>query len=599
MAAMEKIGCFQFHGFGCWKHMQCGQSIEVQTFTSLDLGPKISFGIMPVSRVLTHEINKTVFKCFSPDSMSDDGEEEDEARWEETGAFPRMMPSRSDSNNHIFTDEPFENDFSTLEVVPEGSKDSTVDTSHDEDFTAFSTTSSDTPAVDNRVEAAIRKALANQQKQTPSPAQLSQGGSSGSSNKAIYPFNIYSSLSRLEEHKKNKKRDQDMASPSSSQPTEKAANTSFASGSSTSRSSHNKKVDIDEMPSPITPMSVGEESSSVMSETHSQVMETTSHHVVTAPHSVVSGRSRRQTRRYMVQHTLSTSQQVNANPATMLKNLFIGIEQERHMHKLAGQNLHAIHNWFLFLPCIFLTLLSGIVVLVFLADLNAIEEVQVYSSIFVGVTALISVFLQAVSKMLDMGTRGTLHDVTAIVLKRLSEDIVLTLSSTETIPAEYVALVSDKLGQALDACPSPLPYKVEVAFSSVSDRMVLMLKPPTGQPARKHVNKLDLMRLYSTMYDELSSEIIHSWAWPFLFPRPRSASEAALRNFKAIITEGREAVQRKQGCVRICCPCTAEDIVERSLFDVVPAASVGEVSSNTVQSNNQYQSRNGTMGHEV
>lgn len=351
------------------------------------------------------------------------------------------------------------------------------------------------------------------------------------------------------------------------------------------------------MPSPLTPMTLAEEPS-VMSETHSQIMmEAESNHGV--PLSVASTRSRRHSKRYIVRHTLSTSQQINANPATMLKNLFIGIEQERHMHKLAGQNLHAVHDWILFLPCIGLTLMSGIVVLIFEADLNVSEDVRVYSSLCVGIFALFSVFLQAVSKMLDMGTRGTLHDVTASVLKRLAEDILLTLSSTENIPAEYVALVSDKLGQALDACPSPLPYKLEAAFSAVSDRMVLMLKPPAGQPARKHVHKLDYMRLYSTAYDELSSEIIHFWAWPFLCPRPRSASEAALRNFIAIITEGREAIQRRQGCLRFCCCCYDEPI-ERSLFDVVPPASIIEVANNNWSSpNNAYRHRVNTVGPEV
>ena len=549
---------------------------------------------MPISRrVTTQQINKTVFQCFSPDGMSDD----EEARWEDTGAFPRVSPNSS--KNHIFTDDDtFENDFATLEIVEEGSKE-TQDANSQEDFTAAaSTTSSDTPAVDNRFDEAVRKIL-NNQKQAPAPAPPpSQGGSSGSNSKTPYPFDLYRSLTHPDD---KKLQDQNNASSvaGASQFTDKqATNASFASGSSTSRNSNAKKGVGEEssMPSPANPMSVGEESSG-MSETQSQAaLEAASN---AAPHSVISARSRRHSRRYMVRHTLSTSQQVNANPTTMLKNLFIGIEQERHMHKLAGQNLNAVHNWFMFLPCIFLTLLSGIAVFVFQADLHLPAEATVYSSIFAGVAAIFSVFLQSVSKMLDLGTRGTLHDITACVLKRLSEDILLTLSSSETIPAEYVALVSDKLGQALDSCTSPLPYKAEAAFSAVSDRMVLMLKPPMGQPARKYLHKLDCMRMYSTVYDELSSEIIHSWAWPFMFPRPRSASEAALRNFKAIVTEGREAVQRMQGCVRALCPCLGEDAVEKSLFEVVPAASVAENSDNTTNSNNPYQIRNAMLRQEV
>jgi hypothetical protein len=354
------------------------------------------------------------------------------------------------------------------------------------------------------------------------------------------------------------------------------------------------------MPSPLTPMTYGDEEASAASDEQRNAVEP--NNIFSTPHSVISVRSRQRNRKYLVRYTLSTSQQVNANPSTMLKNLFIGIEQERHLHKLAAQNLHAVNNWLIFLPCISLTLLSGLLVLIFEADLNVSEEAKVYSSIAVGIASLFAVFLQAISKMLDLGTRGTFHDVTATAMKRLSEEIVLTLSSTESIPPEYVALISEKLGQALDGCPSPIPYKLEAAFSSVSDRMVLMLKPPTGQPARKHVHKLDYMRLYSTLYDELNAEIIHSWAWPFMLPRPRSASEAALRHFKAIISEGREAVNRKPGCIRLCCPCVGEDVVELSLFDVVPPASIGDSSHTTTayqQPKYNYPIRNSMLGHEV
>jgi hypothetical protein len=169
-------------------------------------------------------------------------------------------------------------------------------------------------------------------------------------------------------------------------------------------------------------------------------------------------------------------------------------------------------------------------------------------------------------------------------MKRLSEDILLTLSASDTIPAEYVALIGEKFGQAADACPSSVPYKLDAAFAALSDRMILMFKPPVllGAAPKKHVHKLDFIRLYATAYDELSAEIIDHFAFPFGFPSPRRASDAALSNFKSIITEGKE-VDRSRLCQKWFCPCFSSPDEERSLFDVFPAVyHLGPASSNSV-----------------
>eukprot|EP00538_Stauroneis_constricta_P002365 CAMPEP_0119567052 /NCGR_PEP_ID=MMETSP1352-20130426/34825_1 /TAXON_ID=265584 /ORGANISM="Stauroneis constricta, Strain CCMP1120" /LENGTH=490 /DNA_ID=CAMNT_0007616249 /DNA_START=34 /DNA_END=1506 /DNA_ORIENTATION=- len=260
-----------------------------------------------------------------------------------------------------------------------------------------------------------------------------------------------------------------------------------------------------------------------------------------------------------------------ADPSSMLESLFIGLEQERHMHKLAAQNLRAVNNWLLFLPSFLLTLVAGIVSLVSESTLNISEKARVYYSIGVGVVALVAVFWQAVAKQLDLASRASLHDTTSIALKRLSEDVLLTMSSTSRVSAEYVNLISEKFGQALDGCSSAsvLPIRIESAFAAISDRMVLMLRPPTGQPPRKTFVKLALMRLYSMVYDELTTEIIHHWLWPFSLPLPRRASDAALRNFKEIITEGREA---SRGRGKYCCCFGGAE--ERSLFDVLPPETI-------------------------
>merc|ERR1712176_572760 len=93
-----------------------------------------------------------------------------------------------------------------------------------------------------------------------------------------------------------------------------------------------------------------------------------------------------------------------------------------------------------------------------------------------------------------------------------------------------------------------------------------------GGGPRKHVQKLDLLRLYATVYDELSAEVINYTFFPFVFPDPRNVSESALRNFKMIITEGKE-IDRNQQCYKYFCPCLfGSNENERSLFDVLPPA---------------------------
>ncbi|OEU19052.1 hypothetical protein FRACYDRAFT_237343 [Fragilariopsis cylindrus CCMP1102] len=288
----------------------------------------------------------------------------------------------------------------------------------------------------------------------------------------------------------------------------------------------------------------------------------------------------------MIRYTLATSQQ---------EHLFGSIEEKRYMHRLTAQHLRAIHHWLLFLPAVLLTLISGVLVLVFEADLNLdddkIDIIHVYSSITVGVLLLVSVLWQALCKQLDFGVQGALHDSCAIALKRLSEDILLTLSAVamvETIPAEYVAMIGEKYEQAVDSCATPtsctIPYKLEAAFTTLSNRMRLMLQPlPTimmggenasearGIGSGKNVQNLDLFRLYATAYDELSSQVVNYCLFPFTFPNPRRASEYALRNFKAIITEGKEIDRScgKQYCYKCFCPCFGSLDEERSLFYVL------------------------------
>jgi hypothetical protein len=550
---------------------------------------------MPLGKpTLLGDLQNSAFKSFESTMSEEEEEEDDDLDDWETGAFPNSKGV----GDHVFADEPFTNDsrYYSLDVVKEGSKEETLTGAslrHDE-LMSISMSSSDTPSVNNTTAAGVLQTKNLLDRQSQDPVGIRQTMSSGSSG-GFYPYNIYQTLgshslptvaSTNTADRKDQKEyviNQEHGNNAPSSSTSKPPPPSTSASKLNKQRNVTRKSDREEpssiIPPLVTPMSPDESSYSVYTTMDQQS------HSIQAPQSVFSTRSRRhhhhhQGKRGTIRQTLSTSQPLNANPATMLKTLFVGIEQERHMHKLTALHFRAVHNWLMFLPAIILTMLSGLVVFVFEADLNETDSLQVYSSIFAGTAALISVVWQAVSKQLDLGTRAALHDVTSDAMKRLSEDILLTLSSSSTdrmIPSEYVTLIGEKFGQALDICSaSNMPFKLESAFCAVSDRMMLMLHPPMGQPPRKHVQKLDYMHLYATAYDELTLEMIHHWAWPFAFPQSRRASEAALRNFKAIITLGREMDKTKVGCImRLCCPCFGvKPIVERGLFDVIPEASL-------------------------
>ncbi|KAG7353354.1 hypothetical protein IV203_034623 [Nitzschia inconspicua] len=511
------------------------------------------------------KVQDSIIQCFSP-KHEDDMSDEDEG-WQGNGAFPRRRSPLSTSGeaaHHIFVDEAFDGPYESLAVVNEDSRD-TASSSQD-GLMAISHSSSDTPAINNTA-AAVRDALKKQSK-LQSPASDSKGT-------GFYPFNVYQSLSReMEVERKAKNIPKEEEKRESSRKSQAKVQDNH--------STLNHSI--------LPPTSMEDENSSAITEDHQDLS-------LPPPMSVMSTRSRRHgggSKQHLIRHTLASTQQINANPGHMLKNLFINIEQERQMHKLTAQHLRAIHNWLLFLPSILLTLCAGVMVLVFEAELSWGEDVRVYSSIAVGVISLISVFWQALCKQLDLGVHGALHATAAIALKRLSEDILLTLSATDTIPAEYVALIGEKFGQAIDACPSNIPYQLEAAFSALSDRMILIFRPPMSG-TRTHVQKLDYIRLYATAYDELSAEIIDCVWFPFAFPNPRNASDAALCNFKSIITEGRE-VDRSRCFRKWICPCFTSADEERSLFDVLPLASQIDSAGN---GSPHYPIRNYMLGTDI
>ena len=119
--------------------------------------------------------------------------DEDEESWEghQGGSFPSLSSSKDDK--HIFSDEPFDGNYYTLDTVKEGSKESKeavagAESPEQEEFMAVSVASSDTPAVNNTAGDTVKKGGRKQ------PLGIQQNPSSGSS--GFYPYNIYQSFSK-------------------------------------------------------------------------------------------------------------------------------------------------------------------------------------------------------------------------------------------------------------------------------------------------------------------------------------------------------------------------------------------------------------------
>ena len=501
-----------------------------------------------------------------------------DSQWENSGAFPSSKKSRpiitksngSDSEGdteHIFSDEGFETTFDTLASVNQVTREATL-TPHDNLMT-MSHSSSETPAISNTTTTVVRNAIKK--------SKLGEGRSD-----KMYPYNMFRSIPEGKNEGEDNK-DKSVKQQNGKGSTNPAGKPPRADPKRVREETPTRKSPPARITSLLTP--VQDEPSSVITgddHQHEQNQFIYDYMAEGADVEVMSARSRRHgggSKHHMVRHTLPTSQKVTANPSNMLKNLFISIEEERHLHRLTAQHMRAIHNWFLFLPSILLSLLAGLVVLIFEADINFGDNARVYASISVGVLSLVSVFWQALCKQMDLGTKSALHNACSVALKRISEDILLTMSAAETIPAEYVALIGEKYGQAADACPLTIPYKLEAASAHLSDRMVLMLRPPMGQgSSHKQPKRIDLLRLYATAYDELSAEVINHFAFPFAIPDPRRVSETALRNFKSIIIEGKDK-RRGHSFKSLLCPCFDTDDESTSLFDILAVVEGGHMTT--------------------
>ena len=526
------------------------------------------------------------------DSMSD----EDDESWGATGAFPGSTPSKSIRTlgleeiptERVIAKKEFRGSIESLKAFAETTRE-TMTASFQDSLMALSHSSSDTPSMNNNATAARRDFHEKQSKETEDDGI--DTGNNGK--KESHPFNIYRSFSkdkqeRLEAEEKHprllkKRSPMGVTSPVIST---NVCNVVSSSLASTVKEPDEKDrpacsrfpVSLDPDPSP--EKSYDGISDENPSQKYNQCFEDGDEILHDEPKmiSVLPNKH--------LKGGMSVSSQISSNPTSLLQNLFAGIEAERQMHRLAALHLRSINNWLLFLPSILLTLGAGIVSLVFEADLQTVSNSDVYASVAVGVSALISVFWQALSKQLNMGTRATLHEKTSIALKRLSEDMVVTLSSSKAeakvIPSEYVTLIGEKASQAIDSCcSSQVPIKLDAAFWAMSDRMVLLLNPPIGptQTSMKCIaqDRLDFVRLYATAYDELSAEIINSIGFPIFLPTPRRVCDSALRNFKTIVTEGKDVKDQSRHCLNRFYSCmfrTGDG--DRRLFDVLPAANAIE-----------------------
>eukprot|EP00581_Thalassiosira_minuscula_P010109 CAMPEP_0183706880 /NCGR_PEP_ID=MMETSP0737-20130205/3596_1 /TAXON_ID=385413 /ORGANISM="Thalassiosira miniscula, Strain CCMP1093" /LENGTH=376 /DNA_ID=CAMNT_0025934409 /DNA_START=205 /DNA_END=1335 /DNA_ORIENTATION=+ len=98
--------------------------------------------------------------------------------------------------------------------------------------------------------------------------------------------------------------------------------------------------------------------------------------------------------------------------------------KEKLKHKLASLHFKKIYDHLLFIPSIFITLVSGILAVIAQSNL-ATDSLQEGCTLVIAVLASFSVFWQSLIKQLDYGGRASLHHSAAMALTKIYKLAIL------------------------------------------------------------------------------------------------------------------------------------------------------------------------------
>ena len=216
----------------------------------------------------------------------------------------------------------------------------------------------------------------------------------------------------------------------------------------------------------------------------------------------------------------------------MTKWLWVKVEMERQMQRLAAEHLAFWHFWFLFLPSATLTMVSG--ALAFLSTSDLIEPSnRVLLVTVVGLLALVATFLQTLSDRLKFGSRADMHRSAVL-------DLGAIIDSLDFMKIDQIGISKEGLDQATNnvaeyrkmfsqvrtGCKSAIPLRVVQSFNTIGTRIPMKL------PSSKDMNlegQIGYPEIHQTVWNEIYCDIASYWLFPLAFPDPDRTMKAVLK----------------------------------------------------------------------
>ena len=219
----------------------------------------------------------------------------------------------------------------------------------------------------------------------------------------------------------------------------------------------------------------------------------------------------------------------------MIACLFIKMEEEHQMHRLAAAYYGFWHFWFLFLPAALLTMISG--VLAFMSTSEAVSTgVRVILAVVVGCLALLATFLQTINDQLAYGSRADMHKSAVLDLKRITDDLEfmqidrIGSSDNHMTVGTYQKMYS----QIQQGCKSMIPIRIAQTFKCIETRLMLNL------PSNREVEFKGLIgtnELYLTVWNEAYCIVESYWLFPMFLPDPHRTINSVLDRVHASLVD--------------------------------------------------------------
>eukprot|EP00547_Thalassionema_nitzschioides_P008509 CAMPEP_0194229888 /NCGR_PEP_ID=MMETSP0156-20130528/44120_1 /TAXON_ID=33649 /ORGANISM="Thalassionema nitzschioides, Strain L26-B" /LENGTH=385 /DNA_ID=CAMNT_0038962451 /DNA_START=17 /DNA_END=1174 /DNA_ORIENTATION=- len=241
-------------------------------------------------------------------------------------------------------------------------------------------------------------------------------------------------------------------------------------------------------------------------------------------------------------------------------NLQLNIDRCYQMHRLAGVYFYFQHFWFLFLPPMALTMISGILAFLIDSGIPFSEVMRSSFSVIVGSISIVNVFLQNLNNELNFGHRAKSHKTLALSLKNLLDHLLSIQIRQRRSESQSKDLDStsdpnlikdlekefETIGKQND---SNLPPEIMIAYDLASTRISLQLFPPVSfnRKNKDAYNKVRYINIMGIVNNELFNQFMNSRGWPFFLPKAESVVQRAMNKVKwALKNESGLAIEDTQ-----------------------------------------------------